>query len=238
MEDHEIKPVIEALMFVSGDPISIDRLHDVLTAVDKAKIRALLEELKFDYAQSNRGLQVVEVAGGYQITTRVEMAPWIKEMEKVKAAARLSKPGLETLAIIAYKQPATRAEIEQIRGVDAAGVLKTLMERKLVKIVGRKEVAGRPMMYGTTREFLQYFGLPDLTGLPTLKEFSEVVGAEREGEVYEGTPEAISEPAEASSVEAVSSDSPKIIAEAVGQEPLEEEPILSGSNPSHGTESA
>lgn len=230
MEDHEIKPIIESLMFVSGDPISIDRLHDVLPTVDKAKIRALLEELKFDYARSNRGLQVVEVAGGYQITTRIEMAPWIKEMEKVKAAARLSKPGLETLAIIAYKQPVTRAEIEQIRGVDAAGVLKTLMERKLVKIVGRKEVAGRPMMYGTTREFLQYFGLADLTGLPTLKEFTEVVEAEREGEVYTETPEAISEPAQEPSVEAT--------AEAEPPEPLEEETILSGSNPSPGSESA
>ncbi len=236
MEDHEIKPVIEALMFVSGDPISIDRLHDVLTAVDKAKIRALLEELKFDFAQSNRGLQVVEVAGGYQITTRIEMAPWIKEMEKVKAAARLSKPGLETLAIIAYKQPVTRAEIEQIRGVDAAGVLKTLMERKLVKIVGRKEVAGRPMMYGTTREFLQYFGLPDITGLPTLKEFSEVVDAEREGEIYAEMPEAISDPTLEPSVEADSSET--VTAEAETEGPLEEETILSGSNPSPGSESA
>ncbi|MCG3115779.1 MAG: SMC-Scp complex subunit ScpB [Candidatus Manganitrophus sp. SA1] len=238
MEDHEIKPVIEALMFVSGDPISIDRLHDVLTAVDKAKIMALLEELKFDYAQSNRGLQVVEVAGGYQITTRIEMAPWIKEMEKVKAAARLSKPGLETLAIIAYKQPVTRAEIEQIRGVDAAGVLKTLMERKLIKIVGRKEVAGRPMMYGTTREFLQYFGLADITGLPTLKEFSEVVDAEREGEVYSETSEAISDSTQEPSLEGASSEAPEIMAEAETPEPLEEETILSGSNPSQGSESA
>lgn len=236
MEDHEIKPIIESLMFVSGDPISIDRLHDVLTEVDKPRIRALLEELRLDYAQSNRGLQVVEVAGGYQITTRIEMAPWIKEMEKVKAAARLSKPGLETLAIIAYKQPVTRAEIEQIRGVDAAGVLKTLMERKLIKIVGRKEVAGRPMMYGTTREFLQYFGLADLTGLPTLKEFSEVVEAEREGEIDTETPEAISEPMEEPSAEAVSSDSSEITAEAETPQPLEEETILSGSNPSPGGE--
>jgi segregation and condensation protein B len=226
MEDHEIKPVIEALMFVSGDPISIDRLHDVLTEVEKPRIRALLEELRLDYAQSNRGLQVVEVAGGYQITTRIEMAPWIKEMEKVKAEARLSKPGLETLAIIAYKQPVTRAEIEQIRGVDAAGVLKTLMERKLVKIVGRKEVAGRPMMYGTTREFLQYFGLADLTGLPTLKEFSEVVEAEREGEVYPETSEAIPGSTQEPSGEAASSETPQVMAEVETPEPLEEETIL------------
>ena len=182
MEDHEIKPIIEALLFVSGDPITLDRLSAVLTGVDKRKLTALLRELKEEYERSNRGLQIVDVAGGSQIATRPEMAPWIKEMEKVKAASRLSKPGLETLAIIAYKQPVTRGEIEQIRGVDAAGVLKTLMERKLVKIVGRKEIAGRPMMYGTTREFLNYFGLPDLTALPTLKDFSDVAEAPREGE--------------------------------------------------------
>ena len=180
MEEHELKPIVEALLFVSGDPISIDRLREVIGGVSKPQLEQALEGLKRAYAESNRGLQVVEIAGGYQLSTRVEMAPWIKEMEKIKAASRLSKPGLETLAIIAYKQPATRAEIEMIRGVDAAGVLKTLMERKLVKIVGRKEVAGRPMMYGTTREFLQYFGLSDLTGLPTLREFAEVADAERD----------------------------------------------------------
>ena len=217
-------------MFVSGDPISIDRLHDVLTEVEKPRLKVLLEELKSEYAQSNRGLQVVEVAGGYQITTRIEMAPWIKEMEKVKAAARLSKPGLETLAIIAYKQPVTRAEIEQIRGVDAAGVLKTLMERKLIKIVGRKEVAGRPMMYGTTREFLQYFGLPDLTGLPTLKEFSEVVESAREGEISAEAQDSPSLPAVEPSVEVVSAESAENIFEAETQAPLEEETILSGPN--------
>lgn len=187
MEEHELKPIIEALLFVSGDPISIERLKDVI-GVNKQQLELALEGLKKDYAESNRGIQVIEIAGGYQLSTRIEMAPWIKEMEKVKAASRLSKPGLETLAIIAYKQPATRAEIELIRGVDAAGVLKTLMERKLVKIVGRKEVAGRPMMYGTTREFLQYFGLSDLTGLPTLKEFSEVADADRD-EVFLPSPQ-------------------------------------------------
>lgn len=203
MEEHELKPIIEALLFVSGDPISIDRLRDVI-GVGKQELETALEQLQKDYADSNRGLQVIQIAGGYQISTRIEMAPWIKEMEKIKAASRLSKPGLETLAIIAYKQPATRGEIEQIRGVDAAGVLKTLMERKLVKIVGRKEVAGRPMMYGTTREFLQYFGLADLTGLPTLKEFSEVADAERDEAPVAPVPEG--ENAEFSSVGSETAD--------------------------------
>ncbi len=180
MEDHEIKPIIEALLFVSVDPIPVDRLKEILTGVEKNMILEKLFSLQEEYRQSDRGMQIVEVAGGYQMTTRAEMSPWIRELEKIKTSSRLSQPSLETLAIIAYKQPLTRAEIEAIRGVDAAGVLKTLMDRKLVKIVGRKEIAGRPLIYGTTREFLLYFGLANLTALPTLKEFSEIT--EREAE--------------------------------------------------------
>jgi segregation and condensation protein B len=178
MEDHEIRPVIEALLFVSGDSITLDRLGEVISGIDKGRIIEQMEKLQQEYMQSNRGIQIVEVAGGYQITTRMEMAPWIRELEKIKTASRLSRPGMETLAIIAYKQPLTRVEIEAIRGVDASGVVKTLMERRLVKIVGRKEIAGRPLIYGTTREFLQYFGLSNLAALPTLKEFSEAYQAD------------------------------------------------------------
>jgi segregation and condensation protein B len=180
MEDHEIKPIIEALLFISVEPISMDRFKEILTGVEKSLMLEKLLSLQQEYAQSNRGIQIVEVAGGYQMTTRAEMSPWIRELEKIKTSSRLSQPSLETLAIIAYKQPLTRAEIEAIRGVDAAGVLKTLMDRRLVKIVGRKEVAGRPLIYGTTREFLMYFGLANLTALPTLKEFTDI--AEREAE--------------------------------------------------------
>ncbi|HIE65119.1 MAG: SMC-Scp complex subunit ScpB [Nitrospira sp.] len=183
MEEHELKPIVEALFFVSGDPLSVDRLRDVIKGVDKKRLLVVIETLQGEYDQSNRGIRLAEVAAGYQLVTRPEMAPWIKEMEKIRTASRLSRPGLETLAIVAYKQPVTRGEIEMVRGVDAAGVLKTLMERKLIKIVGRKEAAGRPMMYGTTRQFLEYFGLASLSGLPTLKEFSEVAEATGEGEV-------------------------------------------------------
>jgi segregation and condensation protein B len=174
MEDHEIKPIIEALLFISLDPISIDRIKEILSGVEKKRILDQLVSLQEEYARFNRGMQIVEVAGGYQMTTRADMAPWIQALEKIKTASRLSQPSLETLAIIAYKQPLTRAEIEAIRGVDAAGVLKTLMDRRLVKIVGRKEAAGRPLIYGTTREFLLYFGLSNLTALPTLKEFTDI----------------------------------------------------------------
>ncbi len=183
METHELKPIIEALLFVSGDPLSVDRLYEILGGVDRPRLASTVMALKEEYARVDRGLQVVEVAGGYQLVTRVEMAPWIKQMEKIKLSSRLSRPGLETLAIVVYKQPITRSEIEMIRGVDVSGVLRTLMERKLIKMVGRKEVAGRPMMYGSTREFLQYFGLPNLSALPTLKEFAdlgEVAGEEGE----------------------------------------------------------
>jgi segregation and condensation protein B len=121
---------------------------------------------------------LVEVAGGYQLTTKQECAPWIRRLEEIRTASRLSKPALETIAIIAYKQPITRPEIEEIRGVDTAGVIKTLLERRLIKIAGRREAVGRPLLYGTTKEFLEYFGLRDLSGLPSLKEFKEVAQAE------------------------------------------------------------
>ncbi len=174
MEDHELKPILEALLFVSSDPLSIERMQSVLKDVDRKQIKTLLQQMEEEFMLSNSGFHLVEIAGGYQFVTRSDLAPWVKEMERVRASTRLSRPGLETLAIIAYKQPVTRGEVEMIRGVDAAGVLKTLLDRKLVKIIGRKEVSGRPMLYGTTRTFLKYLGLTHLAALPTLKEFSEI----------------------------------------------------------------
>jgi segregation and condensation protein B len=166
-------PILEGLLFVAGEPISLDRICGILKDVDRAQIVQQLTVLTEAYDLPDRGLQIVFVAGGYQMVTRPEVAPWVRELEKTKGAARLSKPGLETLAVVAYQQPVTRAEIEMVRGVDSAGVLKTLMDRKLVRMVGRKEVPGRPMMYGTTRSFLEYLGISDLTALPPLKAFEE-----------------------------------------------------------------
>jgi segregation and condensation protein B len=128
---------------------------------------------------------LAEVAGGYQLATRPEHFEWIRKFKTVKTTTRLSKPALETLAIVAYKQPITRSEVEAIRGVNIGGIMRNLMERRLVKIVGKKDVPGKPMMYGTTQEFLQYFGLNDLSGLPTLKEFQELEAGE---EVMEEVP--------------------------------------------------
>ena len=177
MEDSELAAILEALLFVSGDPLSFDRIHEVVGG-ERERLMFVLLEMKKGWEQADRGLSIIEVAGGYQMVTRPEVSPWVKALERVKITTRLTRPGLETLAVIAYRQPATRAEIESIRGVDAAGVLRTLMERKLVKIVGRKEVPGRPMMYGTTRQFLEYFGLSDLTALPTLKEMADLAPPE------------------------------------------------------------
>ena len=181
MEDRELLPILESLLFVAGEPITVDRLRGVLEGIEGERILKALTELRDRYSKQDHGLQVVEVAGGYQIVTRPECAPWLKRLEKVKSAVRLSKPALETLAIVAYKQPVIRTEIEQIRGVDSMGVLKTLLERHLIKIIGRREAMGRPMMYGTTREFLIYFGLKNLTDLPTLRDFQELAQVEGEG---------------------------------------------------------
>jgi len=179
MDDVELKSILESLLFVSTEPLILDPLVSVLTLpgqepVDRPRVLEVLQKLQEEYCEMGRGLQLVEVAGGYQLTTRPENAPWIKQLHAVRTASRLSRPALETLAIVTYRQPVTTPEIEAIRGVDCSGVLKTLLERRLVKIVGRKEAVGKPMLYGTTQEFLQYFGLRDLSELPPLKDLEEV----------------------------------------------------------------
>ncbi len=173
-----LKGILEAILFVSGEPLSVDRMLGVVEGVAREELMSALRALQADYSAEGRGLQLVEVAGGFQMTTRPDCAPWIKRLERAKEGARLSRSAMETLAIVAYKQPAVRAEIEQIRGVDSAGVLKTLLERRMVRIVGRKDAPGRPIMYGTTRQFLQAFGLKDLSDLPALRDIKELKEAE------------------------------------------------------------
>ena len=173
LDSSELKAIVESLLFVSHEPVTSDRLAVVLD-VSPSETRQALIQLRQEFDQSARGLQVVEVAGGFQLSTRPEHAFWIKQFGKSKSAPKLSRSALESLAIIAYKQPVVRAEIEQIRGVETSGVLRTLLERKLVRIVGRKDAPGRPIMYGTTKYFLQHFGLRDLAELPPLREFSDL----------------------------------------------------------------
>lgn len=185
MEDHQLKSAIEALLFVSGNPLSVDRLKSLFEEAAPEQIETQVQALRQEYDGRGAGIMLVEVAGGYQLATRPENVSWIRKFRSVKVSTKLSKAALETLAIVAYKQPITRTEVEAIRGVNIGGILRNLMERRLVKIVGKKDVPGRPMMYGTTLEFLQYFGLKDLSALPTLKEFRELDAGE---EVMEEVP--------------------------------------------------
>ena len=173
MERDRLRSVLESLIFAAETPLTVHRLNEVLEGIDKKEIISLLQELQAEYETTGRGFRLVEVAGGYQLRTPKENADWVKGLFRGRPA-RISRATLETLAIIAYKQPITRAEIEAIRGVDVDGVLSTLLERRLVRIVARKDVPGRPFLYGTTSEFLELFNLKDLSNLPTLKEMEEM----------------------------------------------------------------
>ena len=179
IDARELKAILEAVLFVSPEPVPVARLMSILGTVSKAEVVQALGILTHDLDQDGRGIQLVQVAGGYRLVTKQEYGPWLKRMDKAKAAQKLSRSALESLAIIAYKQPLVRSEIEEIRGVETSGVLRTLCERKLVRIVGRKHVPGRPIMYGTTRFFLEHFGLQDLSQLPPLREFKELGDSEQ-----------------------------------------------------------
>ena len=179
IEARELKAILEAILFVSPEPVPVARLMSISGTVSRAEVVQALEILTHDLDQDGRGIQLVQVAGGYRLVTKQEYGPWLKRMDKAKTAQKLSRSALESLAIIAYKQPLVRSEIEEIRGVETSGVLRTLCERKLVRIVGRKDVPGRPIMYGTTKFFLEHFGLQDLTQLPPLREFKELGESEQ-----------------------------------------------------------
>lgn len=176
MEKSELKALIEAILLVSNRPVTIDRLKKV-TEEDGRAIREAVNELIQDYRKEDRGFYIEEVAGGYQFRAKARYTPWLKKLEGIRPPS-LSQAALETLSIIAYRQPVTRAEIEEIRGVDVGGVLKGLLQRRLIKVLGKKDVPGRPMVYGTTREFLELFGLKDLSLLPPLKGNEESLGDE------------------------------------------------------------
>jgi len=168
LEEAQLKAVIEALIFVSETPLTLDRIREVVGG-NRRDLERLISELREDYRRAERGLDLAEVAEGYQFRTRPEHAEWIKKLKRTKAPT-LSQPALETLAIVAYRQPVVRQDVERIRGVDSGGVLRTLLERKLIKIIGKKDVPGKPLVYGTTPRFLEVFGLKDLSELPTLKD--------------------------------------------------------------------
>jgi segregation and condensation protein B len=173
LDTRELAPMVEALIFAADGPLKIERMADALDE-PPADILQAIEALQRDYAAQPRGFFLQQVSGGYQLRTRPEYADYLRKLGRSRPF-KFSRPALETLAIIAYRQPVTRAEIEYLRGVDSGSVLKTLLEKHLLRILGKKDVPGKPIIYGTTREFLELFGLPDLSALPTLREFSELL---------------------------------------------------------------
>ncbi len=179
MED--IKHIIESLLFMAQEPLTVDRIKRILIQAETREIRDAIAEISAEYEARLGGFYLDEVAGGYQIRTRPEYTQWIKKLIQPKPM-RLSKPALETLVIIAYKQPIIRSDIEHLRGVDCGGVLRVLLERKLIRILGRKEIAGRPLIYATTRRFLEVFDLKNLQDLPSPKEIEELGAATAETE--------------------------------------------------------
>ena len=166
--------IAEALILASPDPLPVARLAKLIPRCTPAKARTLVEELNADYVAQQRAFEICEVAGGYQVRTHPEFASYLQNLQRTRPL-RLSNAALETLSIVAYRQPITRAEVEHVRGVDAGPVMRSLLERKLVKLAGRREVPGRPMLYATTKRFLELFGLADLRDLPTLRELEDLV---------------------------------------------------------------
>ena len=183
----EVKAIVEALIFASPEPVTPKMLYKLLADEPKEDVAAAVNALKADY-ESRPGLQVVEVAGGYQIVTRPQLHEWVRRLFHERSTQKLTVQGLETLAVIAYKQPITALEIGEIRGVNTSGVLSTLLERHLIKIVGRKNVVGRPFLYATTKEFLIRFGLKDLNDLPRIEDMAEALGFDPPAGLVEQTP--------------------------------------------------
>ncbi|MDR2427656.1 MAG: SMC-Scp complex subunit ScpB [Endomicrobium sp.] len=177
MEISEVKKILEALLFVSDKPLSLKELKDIIKSdvADISNLEDILKELKDEYATLNKPYEIKFVADGWTFATEPEYSPWIKKLLKEKTVLKLSPSALETLAMIAYKQPITRAEIDEIRGVESSGVIDTLLERKLIKIVGRKEALGRPLLYGTTQDFLKHFGLAHLSELPLIEDMPKEI---------------------------------------------------------------
>jgi len=169
MDDFEIKPILESLIFVSDTPVRFETLLEILPESSKEAILEGIHRIMKEYEEDSKGLELVEVAGGYQFRTKPKWAEWIHRLKKAKTV-KLSRSALETLAIVAYRQPIIRPEIEEIRGVDSGWVLRTLLEKGLIKIMGRKDIPGRPIVYGTTKTFLELFSLNTLSDLPSLKE--------------------------------------------------------------------
>ena len=185
MDQDQQRRIIEAVVLASPEPISAARIAELLPRCNPTKVRALVKELNESYVESHRAFEIWEVAGGYQLRSLPEFAPYLKQIQKTRPL-RLSGAALEVLSVVAYRQPVTRAEIDHIRGVDSGAVLRSLLDRQLVRIAGHREVPGRPIVYATTRRFLEVFGLSRLGDLPNLRELEDIT----EGDDEAGTPSA------------------------------------------------
>jgi len=174
MPEGQIKSVIEALLFSCDKPLLIEQIRSLFADLEPSQIRSILEEIKSEYGSQKRGIRIVEVAGGFQMVTAAELANFLKKFYKVQRKERLSRPALETLAIIAYKQPVTKLQIQSIRGVDVNGIVNNLKDLGIIRIVGRRRAPGRPFLYGTSRQFLEYFGLKSLEDLPKIEDFPKM----------------------------------------------------------------
>lgn len=188
VETEDLKKIIETLLFITDRPVKPSRLAEVAENTDARRVREIIRELQEEYAAQNRAIQIVEIAGGFQMATKAEYGRWVRRLYNEKMTTKLSNAALETLAIIAYKQPITRAEMEAIRGVDVAGPLERLLERSLVRVVGKKDTIGRPMVYGTTDEFLRLFGLNKISELPDLQTFAAKTLQEKQEDLPFGEP--------------------------------------------------
>lgn len=229
------KMVVEALIFASSKPLTAAEIRKVTKVLTVSQIEQIVTELKEDYQKTERCFELLEIAGGYELSTKREFAPWILRIELQRKARQATQSALETLAILAYKQPLTRAEIEALRGVDTSGVLNTLMEKNFIKIVGKKEVPGRPFMYGTTEKFLEHFGLKELRDLPSIDEIRQMVDSSVKKDELIGTKKIVDVPQE----QGVAQDAaPQEVATAEGAASASEAPAeMTGTEENTSTES-
>ena len=180
MANSDNKSLIEAIIFASDFPVTAKKICEVVDDVEEEEAEELIRELQTEYETAQRGFKLMEIAGGFEFVTRSEYAIWVKKLFADKRRTRLSRAGLETVAIVAYRQPVTRSDIERIRGVESGGPLRTLLERNLIKISGREKSPGRPLIYRTTDEFLRYFGINDLSDLPHIEEIEDIIQKDEE----------------------------------------------------------
>jgi segregation and condensation protein B len=218
MKPEEKRRVVEALLLGSPEPVSAARLAEILPYCKPGQAKDLVNQLNTEYQEQDRAFEIWEVAGGYQIRTRAEFSGYLQKLQRLRPL-RLSRAALETLAIIAYKQPATRGEIEQVRGVESGPVVKSLLDRNLVRVVGQKEVAGRPMLYGTSKRFLEVFGLNRVGDLPNLRELEELAREQGIGIEDEAAEEAVGDQDDAATDAELASDA----AAELGASPTAEE---------------